>query len=104
VIRDRTSKKNTRSTCNPYMDKDVLRASLKNPLQKSWRIVQYEQKPAKNSDRVANRTLSIKRTFKLELVKNPGCDQRKQASGMVSNILCDCEALATLRFRHLVHH
>jgi hypothetical protein len=29
--------------------------------------------------------------FKLELVKRPRCDQCKQASGMVSNILHDCK-------------
>jgi hypothetical protein len=57
------------------MDKGTQRASFKNTQKKkSWRIVQSEQKPAKNSDRVANRTLSIKKTLKLELVKSSGCD------------------------------
>jgi hypothetical protein len=36
---------------------------LKKPLcKKSWGIAQSEQKPVKNYDRVANRTLSFKRT------------------------------------------
>jgi hypothetical protein len=42
--------------------------------------------------------------FKLGLVNSPMCNQCKQASETASHVLCDCEALATLRFRHLVHH
>jgi hypothetical protein len=44
------------------MDKGRLRAFLKTLCKKSWGIAQSEQKPAKNNDRVANRTLSFKRT------------------------------------------
>jgi hypothetical protein len=52
-------------TGRPYVDIDRLRALLKNPLhKKSWGIAQSEQKPAKNNDRVANRTLTFKRTPK----------------------------------------
>jgi len=32
------------------------------------------------------------------------CDTCKQVSQTASHILCDCEALATLRFRYLGHH
>jgi hypothetical protein len=42
--------------------------------------------------------------FKLELVNSPECNRCKQESETASDILCDGEALATLRFRHLVHH
>jgi hypothetical protein len=42
--------------------------------------------------------------FKPELVKNPKCYRCKQASETASHVLCDCEALAPLRFRHLGHH
>jgi hypothetical protein len=42
--------------------------------------------------------------FKLGLVNSPECNRYKQASEMASHILCDCDALATLRFRHLGHH
>jgi hypothetical protein len=38
------------------------------------------------------------------LVKSPECDRCKQASETASHILCDFEAMATLRFRHLDHH
>ena len=41
------------------------------------------------------------RLHKLELVNSPECDRCKQASETVSRVLCDCEALAALRFRHL---
>jgi len=68
-------------------------------------IAQSEHKPASNNDRLANRALSFQRTFiKLGLVHGPNCDSRKQASETASHILCDCEALATLQFRHLGHH
>jgi hypothetical protein len=40
----------------------------------------------------------------LGLVNSPECDRCKQRSEMASNSLCDFEALATLRFRHLGHH
>jgi hypothetical protein len=65
-------------------------------------ITQLEQKPTKNTDRVANKTLSLKgHLFKLGLVESPGCDRCKQAFQTASHLLCDVEALATLRFRHL---
>jgi hypothetical protein len=47
---------------------------------------------------VANRALSIKRLFILELAKSPGCDQCKQASGMVS----DFEDISVDRILHFV--
>jgi hypothetical protein len=42
--------------------------------------------------------------FKLWLVNSPECNTCKQASETASHVLCDCESLATLRFRHLGHH
>jgi len=42
--------------------------------------------------------------FKLGLVNSPVCDGCKQAYEMASHVLCHCEALVTLRFRHLGHH
>jgi hypothetical protein len=45
------------------MDKGRLRAFLKKTsARKAGLIAQSEQKPAKNNDRIADRTLSIKRT------------------------------------------
>jgi len=54
---------NLRSIGSPYVDKGKLRAFLKPICGKSWGVAQSEQKPAKNNDRVADRTLSFKRTF-----------------------------------------
>jgi hypothetical protein len=42
--------------------------------------------------------------FKMGLVDSPNCDKCKQASETASNVLCECEALAVLRFRDLGHH
>ena len=42
--------------------------------------------------------------FKLGLVNSPVFDGCKQAYVMASHVLCHCEALVTLRFRHLGHH
>jgi hypothetical protein len=44
------------------------------------------------------------RLFKLGLVYNSECDRCKQASETASHIRCDCEALATVRLRHLGCH
>jgi hypothetical protein len=45
------------------------------------------------------------RLFKLGLVNSPKCDRCKQESETASHLFyCHCEALATLRFRHLGHH
>jgi hypothetical protein len=40
----------------------------------------------------------------LGLVNSPECDRCKQASQVASHVLCDCEALATLRIMHLAHY
>jgi hypothetical protein len=42
--------------------------------------------------------------LKLGLVDSPTGDRCKQASQTTSHFLCDCEALAILRFRHLGNH
>ena len=42
--------------------------------------------------------------FKLGPVNRPECGWCKQASETASHVLCFCEGLATLRFRHLVRH
>jgi hypothetical protein len=42
--------------------------------------------------------------FKLGLVDSPECDRCKQASETASHVLCNCEALAALRFRYLGHY
>jgi hypothetical protein len=42
--------------------------------------------------------------FKLWLVNSPECNRCKQAFETASHVRCDCEALATLRIRHLGSH
>jgi hypothetical protein len=42
--------------------------------------------------------------FKLGLVNSPECNRCKQASETASCVPCDCEALATQRFKHQGHH
>jgi hypothetical protein len=39
--------------------------------------------------------------FKLELTDDPICDRCLEEDESVTHILCDCEAIASLRFRHL---
>jgi hypothetical protein len=41
---------------------------------------------------------------KLGHVNSPECDRCNQPSEAASHVLCDCEALATLRFRHIGCH
>ena len=38
------------------------------------------------------------------MVGSAWCDTRKQVLEMTSHVLCDCKALAILRFRHMSHH
>lgn len=42
--------------------------------------------------------------FKLWPVDSPGCDRCKYPYETASHILCDCKALAVLRFMHLGHY
>ena len=42
--------------------------------------------------------------FRLQLLGNPRCGRCQQAYATASHVLCDCEALATIRFRHLGQH
>ena len=62
VIRYRMNRKHEKcwqSICEPRQAKAFLKKTI---CHKSWRTAQSEQKPAKNNDRAANRTLSFKRT------------------------------------------
>ena len=42
--------------------------------------------------------------FRLGLVYNPTCDWCKLAFETACHVLCDCEALTALRFRHQAQH
>jgi hypothetical protein len=63
VIRDWTSRKQEEHMHSTVTQRSAM-GFLKEPsVKKSQGTAQSEQKPAKNNDRVANRTLSLKRTF-----------------------------------------
>ena len=54
----------------------------------TWEIVQSEQKPVKNTDRIGKRTLPIKRTpVYTGAGEQSQCDIRKQASDTASHTL-----------------
>jgi hypothetical protein len=42
--------------------------------------------------------------FKMGLTNSPTCERRLEKDESVTHILCDCEAIAYLRFRHLGHY
>jgi hypothetical protein len=44
---------------------------------------------------------SERHLFKLALMASPGCSRWRRAFEGASQVLCDCGALAALRFRHL---
>jgi hypothetical protein len=65
-----------RSLGIPFMDEGISRVFLNDPLLEDVGITEPEQKPDTNNDRIANWTLSFKRSlFKLWLVGIPGCDR-----------------------------
>jgi hypothetical protein len=52
--------------------------------------------------RTTYRTLSPKRTpFQIGLIKDPICERCQEENESATHILCDCEAVAKIRFRHL---
>jgi hypothetical protein len=52
--------------------------------------------------RTTYRTLSPKRTpFQIGLINDPICERCLEEGESATHILCDCEAIAHIRFRHL---
>jgi hypothetical protein len=95
-----------RSIESPYIEKGKLRAFLK----KKPSVKKAEELPSlsRNQLRIMTGLLTgqchlIWHSFNLGMENNPECDRYKQAPETASHVLCDCEALATLRFRHLGH-
>jgi hypothetical protein len=88
-----------------YIDKGTLRAFLKTLCEKKLGTAQFEQKQLKIMTGLLTGYCHLKgHLFKPGLVNSPECNRRKQASDTHTRtharILCDCEALAILRFRH----
>jgi hypothetical protein len=85
--------------------KGSLRAFLENPLKENWGIAQSEEKQLRIMMGLLTGHCHLKgHLFKLGLIKSPKSDCCIQASETASHVLCDCEALATLRFRLLGCH
>jgi hypothetical protein len=69
--------------------------------QKNEGAVKIKQKPAMMGGRNIYRTLSPKRTPFLIRIDSPVCERRQEKDELAAYILCDCEAIAYLRFSHL---
>jgi hypothetical protein len=64
--------------------------------------VEIKQRPIKMDGRTIHRTLSPKRSpFKLRLTDDPTCEKCLKEDESATHILCNCEAIAHLRFHHL---
>lgn len=90
------------SISSPFMDKNKERAVLKHLLLTKLNF-------SINRLEIVTGLLTGHRhlkghVHKLGLVNGPECDVCKEAYEVASHVLCDCETLATLRFRHLDKH
>jgi hypothetical protein len=71
--------------------------------QENNEFVKLEQRPVTMGGRTAHRTMLPKKAcFQTGIKNSPICDRCLEKEG--SAILCDCEAIAYLRFRHLGHY
>jgi hypothetical protein len=69
--------------------------------QKNEGSVEIKQRPTKMGGRTTYRTLSPKgHLFKLGLTDDPNCERCLEDESAI-HILCDCEAVAHVRFHHL---
>jgi hypothetical protein len=56
-------------------------------------------------DRTTPMTLSLERhLFKMGLTNSPTCERCLEKDESATHILCDCEAIAYLKCRHLGHY
>jgi hypothetical protein len=70
--------------------------------QKNKGPVKAEQRPTKMDSGAIHRTLSSKgHLFEMELMNDPICERCLEADESATHVLCDCEAIAHLRFRDL---
>jgi hypothetical protein len=88
------------------VDKGRPRAFFKNPLQKqASELLNLSKNQLRTMTGLLTGHCHLKgHLLNLGLVNSPKYDRCKQASETASDVLCDCEALAALRFRHLGHH
>jgi len=89
---------NITSIGRTYVGKGKLRIFFKNPLQRFDELL----KLSINQLSILIGHCHLKgHLFKLRLVNSLKYDRCKKALETASHILCDCDTLATLRFRHL---
>jgi hypothetical protein len=88
------------------VDKSRLRAFFKKPsARKAGELLNLSRNKLRIMTGLLTGHCHLKgHLFKLGLVNSPECNRCKQASETTLHVLCDCEALATLRFRYLGHH
>jgi hypothetical protein len=87
------------------MDKAKLQAFLKDPLLRAGELLNFSRnQPRIMTGFLTGQCLLKGHLFKLGLADSPWHDRHKQAVEMASHVLCDCQALQVLRFRHLGHH
>jgi hypothetical protein len=88
------------------VDKGRLRDFLKNPLQKKvGELFNLSRNLLRKMAWLLTGHGQLKgHLFRLELANSHECNRCKQASETASDILCDCDALTTIRFRRLVRH
>jgi hypothetical protein len=104
VIRDWTSRKHEehwQSICGQRQAKGFLK---KPSAKKAGELLKLSRNRLRTMTGLLTGHCNLKgHLFNLGLVMSPKCNRWKQTCEMASHVLCDCEALATVRFRHLGH-
>ena len=102
VIRDLTSGKHEepwQSICGQRQAKGFLK---KPSAKKAGKLLNLSRNQLRIFTRLVTGHCQLK--GHLGLVNIPKCDRCMQVSETTSNVHCDCQALDTLRSRHLGHH
>jgi len=88
---------------SPFVDKNKLRAFLKDPLLKiAVELLNLSRNKLRTRMGLLTGHCHLKgHDTNWTLVHSPECDRCKQASEMVSLVVCDCVALASVKFTHL---
>jgi hypothetical protein len=92
----------TKNNGNPQLDSTGKGTYIRTLCQKNIGSVEIKQRPIKMDSRTIYRTLSSKgHLFKLGLTDDPTCERCLEEDESATHVLCDCEAITYLRFRHL---
>jgi hypothetical protein len=105
VIRDWTSRKHEEHWQSIRGQKQAKGFLKKPSARKAGELLKLSRNQLRKMTELLTGHCPLKgHVFKLGLVNSPECNRCKQASETASHVFCDCEALATLRFRHLGRH